>query len=82
MIEAKVFNTGTWFKITIVSVEYGFSQRLNGEKWVNTTEEPQRFEKEVLTLGNSFVDDEDAYRFMKTPPFKALIKTLQKSWPC
>jgi hypothetical protein len=79
-IEAKIINNGTWFKITVVSFAYGFAQTLKDGKWVNTTDEPQRFESEVLTLGRSFVDHSDADAFMKTKPFKSLLKTLQKSW--
>jgi len=79
-IEAKTINTGTWVKITVVSVVYGFSQVLHGDKWINTTDEPQRFESEILTLGEYFTDYEAANVFMKTKAFKAILKTLQKNW--
>ena len=79
-IEAKIINTGTWMKIQIVSVSYGFSQMLKDGEWVNTTAEPQRFEDEVLTLGKYFSSAKEAEDFMKTKSFKSLFKNIEKNW--
>jgi hypothetical protein len=79
-IESKIINTFPCVKITIVSVQYGFSQILKDGKWVNTTSEPERFEDEILTLGKYFINSEDAEKFMNTKAFKALFKSLQKNW--
>jgi hypothetical protein len=79
-IESKIIKTAYSTKITIVSVEYGFSQVLKDGKWVNTTSEPERFEDEILTLGKYFINSEDAEKFMNTKAFKSLFKSLQKNW--
>jgi hypothetical protein len=79
-IESKIINTFPCVKITIVSVEYGFSQILKDGKWVNTTSEPERFEDEILTLGKYFINSEDAEKFMNTKAFKSLFKSVQKNW--
>jgi hypothetical protein len=79
-IEAKIINTGTWDQIQIVSVTYGYSQRIQNNQWVNTTVEPQRFEDEILTLGKYFSDNEEALKFMNTKSFKSLFKNIEKNW--
>jgi len=79
-IESKIINTFPCVKITIISVEYGFSQMLKDGKWVNTTSEPKRLEDEILTLGKYFMNSEDAEKFMNTKAFKALFKSVQKNW--
>jgi len=78
-IEAKIINTGTWDKIQIVSVQYGYSQRIVNNQWVNTTVEPQRFEDEILTLGKYFSDNAEALKFMETKFFKSLLKNIEKN---
>ena len=80
MLESKIENNGTWTRIYILSVEYGFSQMLKDGKWVNTTDEPQRFETVILTLGKSFADYTSAESFMKTKAFKAIFKAVGKNW--
>jgi hypothetical protein len=67
-------------KIQIVSVTQGFSKTLKDGKWVNTTQTPQRFEDEVLTLGQYFSDNEEAGKFMNTKHFKSLFKNIKKNW--
>ena len=79
-IEAKIINTGTWDKIQIVSVQYGYSQRIENNQWVNTTIEPQRFEDEILTLGKYFSDNAEALKFMDTKFFKSLLKNIEKNY--
>jgi hypothetical protein len=79
-LEAKIIRQGHWPKIQIVSVAYGFNQRLQDGKWVNTTSEPQRIESEILTFGKCFSNDEEAEKFMNTKHFKSLFKNLQKNW--
>jgi len=80
ILESKIENNGTWTRIHIVSVEYGFSQMLKGDKWVNTTDEPQRFESVIITLGKSFSDYTSAEAFIKTKAFKAIFKAVEKNW--
>ena len=80
LIESKIIKTAYSTKITIVSVEYGFSQVLKDGKWVNTTSEPKRLEDEILTLGKYFSDEAGAEKFMNTKAFKSLFKNLQKNW--
>lgn len=79
-IEFKVINTGTWYKIQIVSVSYGFSQTLKNGEWVNTTIEPQRQETEILTLGKYFNTNLDAEKFFTTKQFKSLFKNIKTNW--
>lgn len=79
-IEAKITQKSYWIQVAIVSVTEGFSQRLEGGKWVNTTTEPQRFEEEILRLGKCFSDDLEAEKFMKTKAFKSILKSVQKNW--
>lgn len=79
-IETKIINTGYCIKIQVVSVSYGFSQRIENNKWVNTTETPQRFEDEILTLGKYFADNLEAEKFIKTKSFKSLFKNIEKNW--
>ena len=79
-LEAKIIRLSHWPKIQIVSVTYGFSQRLQNGKWVNTTHEPERVESEILTLGKCFSNDEEAEKFMNTKHFKSLFKNLEKNW--
>ena len=79
-IEAKIIRVGSWPKIQIVSVTEGFSQTLQNGKWENTTLEPQRFEKEILTLGKCFFDNAEAEKFMTTKAFKSLFKSIEKNW--
>ena len=78
-IEAKLISTGTWIQIQIVSVTYGYSQKIENNQWVNTTVDPQRFEDEVLTLGNYFSDNTEAKSFMQKKFFKSLFKNIQKN---
>ena len=80
ILESKIENNGTWTRIHIVFVEYGFSQMLKDGKWENTTDEPQRFETVILTLGKSFADYTSAESFMKTKAFKAIFKAVEKNW--
>jgi hypothetical protein len=79
-IEAKIINSDYWFKIQIISVSYGFSQQLMDGKWVNTTEEPERHETEILTLGKYFEGEKEAQEFMDKKCFKSLIKNLATNW--
>lgn len=79
-LEAIITNNGTWYKVSIISVEYGFSQMLKDGKWVNTTSEPQRFEEEILVFGKTFSSKETAEEFTKGKPFKSIFKNLQKNW--
>jgi hypothetical protein len=79
-IEAKIINKGYSLQIQIISVTYGYAQKLENNKWVNTTVEPQRFEDEVLTLGKYFLDDIEAESFMQKKFFKSLFKNIQKNW--
>lgn len=78
-IEIKITNSG-YFKVQIISVEYGFSQILRDGKWVNTTSEPQRFENEILTIGKVFDEEADAKAFLKTKLFKDLHKAVLKNY--
>lgn len=79
-IEANIIKPGSWCQITIVSVIYGFSQRLMDGKWVNTTAEPQRHETVILTIGKFFEDSIEAEKFMGTKFFKSLLNTVKKTW--
>jgi hypothetical protein len=79
-IEAKIINTGAFMKITIVSVESGFSQMLKNGQWVNTTTEPEKFESELLTFGKSFFDETECEKFMATKIFKSVFQGIKKNW--
>jgi hypothetical protein len=79
-IETKIINTGSWIKIQVVSVTYGFTQQIENGQWVNTTKNPQRFEDEILTLGKYFADNLEAEKFMNTKSFKSLFKNIEKNW--
>lgn len=79
-IEVKITNTGYYFEVVIVSVEYGFSQMLKEGKWVNTTTEPKRFETEILTIGKRFDEKVDAEAFLNTKFFKDLHKAVLKNF--
>jgi len=78
-IEAKKISIGAWVQISIVAVEYGFSKTLQGNKWVNTTDEPQRFETEILTLGKCFNGYDEAEKFMSTKAFKQFFAAVEKT---
>lgn len=78
-IEAKLISKGTWMQIQIVSVTYGYSQKIENNQWVNTTVDKQRFEDEVLTLGNYFSSNTEAESFMQKKFFKSLFKNIQKN---
>jgi hypothetical protein len=80
ILESKIENNGTWTRIHVVSVEYGFAQMLKGDKWVNTTDEPQRFETVIITIGKSFSGHTEAESFIKTKAFKAIFKAVEKNW--
>ena len=79
-IETKIINTGTWYKIQIVFVSYGFSQILKDGKWVNTSIKPEKQESEILTLGKYFNTITDAEKFITTKQFKSLLKNINTNW--
>jgi len=79
-VKTKIINTGTWMKVSIVSVTVGFSQRLENGKWVNTTSEPQRDETEILTFGKCFISELECEKFIAGKPFKSVFATIEKNW--
>ena len=79
-IEYKIINTNVWPKVSIVSVEYGFSRTLVNGEWVNRTQQPERFETEILTFGKSFYNVEEAEKFVNSKKFKAIFKAVEKQF--
>ena len=79
-IETKIINTGSWMKVSIVSVENGFSQVLKNGQWVNKTVEPERFETEILTFGQCFGSETECEKFMSAKLFKSALATIKKNW--
>lgn len=79
-IDVALINAGSWTKISIIDVQFGYSRMRKDGEWVNTTINPQRFESEILTLGKCFYNNEEAEKFMKTKPFKSLLNNLKKNW--
>jgi hypothetical protein len=80
VLESKIENNGGWTRIHLVSVKYGFYKMLKGDKWVNTTDELQRFETVIITLGERFLGYTEAEAFTKTKAFKAIFKAVEENW--
>lgn len=78
--EVKIVNVGSWTKVQIVKVEFGFERFLQNGKWVNITAEPQKFETELLTIEHCFFDYTAAEKYVATnKAFKALLKLVTKN---
>jgi hypothetical protein len=67
-------------KVSIVSVTVGFSQVLKNGHWVNTTDNPQRFETEILAFGQCFSSESECEKFIATKAFKSVLASIQKNW--
>jgi hypothetical protein len=74
----KIIRTGSWYKLSIVSVTEGHSQILKDGKWVNASSTIETFEDEILTLGKYFDTAVDAEKYAETKGFKQLLKLVQK----
>jgi hypothetical protein len=77
-IEAKIITVGSWEKVSIVAVQYGYTQHLENGQWVNSSSEPERHETEILTIGKHFESYKAAEKYMGTKFFKNLLKQVQK----
>lgn len=79
-IETSIIEKDYWYKVSIIEVSYGFTQRLNGGKWENTTTEPQRQTTIILTLGRYFSTLDEAIKFTLTKSYKSLFNNVTKNW--
>lgn len=80
-IESRISeHSGGWLRISIISVTYGHSRILRDGEWVNTSQEPERYEEEILTLGKFFYSQLEAEQFINKKQFKALLKNISKNW--
>lgn len=78
--EPKITLVGHWIKLQIITVTYGYEKILKGGEWVNSTQEPKRFEDEILTLEEYFETYKDAEKYIQTKQFKQLFKVVEKNW--